>query len=168
MSRTITEVVHGLEALRTGMRCCSACLAQGQDISARNFPRGLHFEPRRGVRPAMVVGLNPGTPDEGEARCHFGTLASASTPEQRLEADEDSWRAVRETHPYYVGARTLLETAGVDGPIWWTEAVKCQFPLGASPDERRATLPMALERCRPSLAQELGCLDQDPSVPEWR
>ena len=68
---------------------------------------------------SVIVGINPGRskPDEREFYRFNG---------QTYEQVVVYWKARISQHPYYKRLRTLANELGLNGPILWTELVKCE------------------------------------------
>lgn len=121
-----------------GMDRCEGCWGEERGSPEREqgrFPRGLYFEEGDGSNEGtIVIGLNPGPASRWECEAF-------RRDEAEPQVDRRNWRRVtRLTHPYYAATRALLWAMGRRGPIWWTEAVKCQSP-GKAPNTRRPAPP---------------------------
>lgn len=92
------------------------------------FPRGLHLEGRE-LGPAtgvMIIGKNPGRAD---ALLDSAGYPPDFNPKQYRSADAANVQRILGVHPYYVGLRRLVQCLGIQGPVWWTETMKCQNPI---------------------------------------
>jgi hypothetical protein len=134
-----TEEGEGLSAEDTAIRTvhaatldqlahqkpCDQCPYQIPMIPNGEFPRGVYPEPGRDPagRGVIIVGQNPGQAATWEVQ-YYRNAKDIGTA---LQGDVKAWDTVnRRYHPYYVTIRGILEAIQWHGPIWWTEAVKCQ------------------------------------------
>lgn len=113
------------------MERCEGCWGKARgdpDRATGCFPRGVYFEEGDGTsNGTIVIGLNPGPASTWECRSFRNDAAEP-------QVDRMNWStATRRTHAYYSATRALLRAMGRRGPIWWTEAVKCQTPKSGKP-----------------------------------
>jgi len=106
--------------------CRLECDGIHLDASKGILPRSLVLErqDRKESRGSVALGINPGQGDEEEEAFYLG---HGNTYEAMLEF----WNARRRlNHPYHARTRRFIDAVGLDGPILWTELVKCQNPRG--------------------------------------
>jgi len=106
--------------------CRLNCDGIALDPARGILPRSLRLEHdrRTGARGSVALGINPGQGDDEEQDFY---LQHGGTYDAMLEF----WDTRRRfSHPYMTKTRRLIDSMGLDGPILWTELVKCQNPLG--------------------------------------
>jgi len=91
------------------------------------IPRGLILENegRNGEKGVIVVGLNPGKSNKKGTNEKKLYLDNYCTYESTLKY----WRTVKNV-VYFKRIRELIDLFGFDGPIIWTELVKCECKEG--------------------------------------
>jgi len=82
-------------------------------------PRCLIFEERPGKKGAIIVGLNPGKAKIKEKNYYIDKGAS-------YQIIVDYWDVKISNLKYYSNLRALLNKFEIDGPILWSDLVKCQ------------------------------------------
>jgi len=87
----------------------------------------------------VVIGSSPGTASNWEKMAYAEAevdpqIIGDQAALQIFEAiDHVCWeRVTAHVHPYYVTIRHFIRAVGYVGPIYWTEAVKCQGSHGRS------------------------------------
>ncbi len=112
-----------IDTIGVGMVTCSFCCDGIRlDPSKGILPRSLVLEDqdRKGARGSVALGINPGIGDDKEESFY---LEHRNTYDAMLEF----WRMYRcLTHPYHIRLRRFIDFIGLEGPILWTELVKCQ------------------------------------------
>lgn len=104
--------------------CRAACAGIVCQQERGIIPRCLIYEGRKpGGRGAVVIGLNPGKSAEREQR-HYRDAGSS------YESVLAWWSHAGSQHKYYKRLRRFLDAIGFDGPILWTELVKCESERG--------------------------------------
>jgi hypothetical protein len=105
---------------REMVKCSFECPKINNDPSKGIIPRCLYYEKRAGSRGVIAVGLNPGKAKEKEKdfyKANNGTYNAFV---------EFFGREIVQKHKYYKETKKLLDLLGLNGPIVWTELVKCQ------------------------------------------
>lgn len=101
------------------VHCCQGCPGVHSDRAQGILPRGLVFDPNPpdSGRGCIVVGINPArAPKHEQAR-----LRDGSYPDLVRYWNEVGWR-----HKYHQRIRDRLIGYGFNGPLYWTDLVKCQ------------------------------------------
>jgi hypothetical protein len=101
------------------------------------LPRCLYYETedrKLSKRGCVIVGINPGRAKEDE-RDYF--RKNGATYKAEVNYWQDYWQEAKnkrtgKKHPYYERLRTLASDLGIEGPILWTELVKCESEKGTS------------------------------------
>lgn len=104
------------------------------DLKRGILPRCLYYETedrKLSKRGCVIVGINPGQSKENEREYFIRNGAS-------YEAEVSYWqdygqetnKSAGKKHPYYKKLRTLASGLGIEGPILWTELVKCESEKG--------------------------------------
>ena len=130
-------------------------LAQRIDEIGRNMAAcrrhcdGIHLDPDRGILPralrleeegrsgnrgSVALGVNPGRGDAAEQSYY---LQHGSTYDAMVAFWEEHRRF---SHRYMIRTRGFIDAIGLDGPILWTELVKCQNPSGTKGTPPLSTL----------------------------
>jgi hypothetical protein len=90
------------------------------------IPRGLIFETtnrKQNATGSVFVGLNPGQAKKAErSYCSRAFESGSLTYETVVQFWENNLRIVK----YYDELRKVADALGLDGPILWTDLVKCQ------------------------------------------
>jgi hypothetical protein len=105
------------------------------------IPRCLIFE-KEGRNPhgqgSVVVGVNPGKSgvEEQQFYCARGCSYEGVLAWHFEDSEDPHARKRGKHHPYYRSLTGLLDAAGLDGPILWTELAKCESKQGTVPFDR--------------------------------
>jgi len=117
------SLVSSINEIGQRMVACNYhCAGIALDTHKGILPRCLilEIEGRKGSKGSVVVGINPGRsrPDEREFY-----RSNGQTYEQVMAYWQER---VGYLHRYYTKLRTLVGQLGFEGPILWTELVKCE------------------------------------------
>lgn len=128
----LNKTVEGLRLQLVG--CDSRCCEGVQPVSPSDghVPRIIYLEPGedRGAN-VIVVGMNPGGPDDDERGVVRGvTSADSSTIAAALYSFFTTKILLK--HPYCKRVRHAVRGLGFRGAILWTEAVKCSSTANGS------------------------------------
>lgn len=129
------------------------------DPRAGHVPRGLFHEAAAGERGVIIVGAAPGGPTPAEIARARAVASRGGGADELADAVVRTFETeLRNGHPYYERARGAARGLGFDGPIVWTEIVKCSVGPSAKPlpSKHGATLRTCTQRF---LARELEFAD---------
>lgn len=112
----MVETIHALGERM--VRCDQNCRGIARDPKIGILPRCMILEPRIGSAGSIVCGLNPAISKEHERQFY------ASNP--TYSAELEFWSSDLGHIPYFRKLRQLVDGLGFDGPILWTDTVKCE------------------------------------------
>jgi hypothetical protein len=102
------------------VNCPKCCEGISLDASSGILPRCLFFEaPDSQQRGCAVIGLNPGQSKEKERSFY---LQEGQTYQQTITF----WEQRKSNIRYYKRLKDFVKKLGLEGPILWTELVKCE------------------------------------------
>lgn len=112
---------HIAEIGRSLVRCNIHCRGIALNHSEGILPRCLILETegRAEGKGSVIVGINPGRSKEHERESY---RRNGQTYEQEIRY----WRQYIARHPYYRRLRSFADELAFNGPILWTELVKCE------------------------------------------
>jgi hypothetical protein len=99
------------------VKCPFHCEGIINDPKSGIIPRCLFFEEREGKNGAIVVGLNPGHSTKEQREYAIKNNCS-------YDSTVEFWK--NKYWAYFKRTKELLDLLGFDGPIIWTELVKCE------------------------------------------
>lgn len=107
----------GRELVRCNIHCRGIALNHSDGILPRCLI--LEAEGRAEGKGSVIVGINPGRSKAHEREFY---RLNGQTYEQEIRY----WQKFIARHPYYRRLRNFADEMGFNGPILWTELVKCE------------------------------------------
>ena len=103
------------------MACSHHCKGIALHLREGILPRCLILETkgRKDSKGSVIVGINPGRSKPAEREFY---RSNGQTYEQVVAY----WQQKINLHPYYMKLRILVNQLGLNGPILWSELVKCE------------------------------------------
>jgi hypothetical protein len=123
-----TELANAIEQIGEGLVACDrSCQGIVCSRATGQIPRCLFLDAddRQGARGAAVVGLNPGATTTTE-RAHYLTHRCSYQSVMNWFFEAGLSHRYGRNHRYYKRLRKLVDALGLNGPILWTELVKCE------------------------------------------
>jgi len=136
------------------VQCDNNCASIAKSLDKGIIPRCLYIEDkdRDGEKGCVIVGLNPGKSSKRESEMDYYKKNGFS-----YQSTIEYWELNLYNHPYYKFLRDFVTCLRLDGPILWTELIKCES------DSNNGTLP--LQTCRictnKFLRKEMECVPSE-------
>lgn len=139
------------------VNCTQNCQGIINDKKSGRIPRCIFFDLQGSSKTTgcIIVGINPGIMKSGsEEQKHYLKNKGHLTYQTIFKF----WNLGEKEHNYYKFLRNLVNKIGYDGPILWTELVKCE--------KRNRNTPIPLQTFRICTNKFLS-KEIDKVPPEW-